>query len=270
MNKISCFFFFLFSFIGVYAQSNIGGKDLQDVLFGRSVKSCDEFMARFNEEELFPDLDKLDPELGQKNFFCLFDVNLAEKLGKNKLIKEVYSIYDKVKAANVKLSYESNKWYAELRTQFLFKTKPVELGIVMQTTITPKGLPCWCIVGINGMEKVGFSDSLKRKSISPEQHEAEFIEIESDFKFETKSFSQFRSPESHVDALSYFFALIESGTLTFDKRLFTIFHFLDIPSYVFSVKYFDRKMSNTGWLVYDYKTVNSSERKVFMKKLLGK
>ena len=107
-------------------------------------------------------------------------------------------------------------------------------------------------------------------AISPEQHEAEFIELESVFKFNSKNFSQFRSYNCHLDALSYFFALVEKGMLVFDKRISTTFHFFDVPSYVFSVNYFNRKKSNTGWLISEYKKVSYDEKESILNKLLSK
>ena len=141
---------------------------------------------------------------------------------------------------------------------------------MFQPEKTPKDLWCWTIVGVNGLEKVGYADSISRLVISPEQNEAEFMEIESDFKFSSKQFSQFRSYNSRLDALSYFFALVESGTLTFNSRIGTIYHFYDVPSYVFSVKYHDRKKSNTGWLISILKKVSTEEKANCLKELLSK
>ena len=106
--------------------------------------------------------------------------------------------------------------------------------------------------------------------ISPEQHEADFMELDGDFKFSANNFSQFRSYHAKLDALSYFFALVESGALLFDSRVSTQFHFYDVPSYVFSIKYHERKKSNTGWLITAYKKVNSKEKTNMLNKLLSK
>jgi len=254
----------------VMAQSIFGGQDIYDVLFCQSVKSCDEFMCRFNEQEFFPDLDAGDPQLGKKNFLFLFDYQLSEGKDKNTFLQNIFQFYDTVKSNNIKLKYESKQWYAELRADFVYKKRNVELGLVMQPENTPKNMQCWTIVGVNGLEKIGYADSTNRLVISPEQHEAEFMEIESDFKFSSQHFSQFRSYNTQLDALSYFFALIESGTLIFDKRVSTIFHFFDVPSYVFSVRYYNRKKSNTGWLISEYKKVTTEEKTKILTKILSK
>ena len=72
MKRIVCLIVMAVS-ISIHAQSTFGGQDLHDILFRQSVKSCEEFMNRFNEEEYFPDLDKTDSLIGQKNFVFLFD-----------------------------------------------------------------------------------------------------------------------------------------------------------------------------------------------------
>lgn len=252
------------------AQSNLGEPDYFDVLFYRSVKSCDEFMCRFNEEEFFPELDKNDEELGQKNMMLLFDYQLSKELGKEKFLQDVWKFYDAVKNNNIKLKYDSKKWFAEARVAFTYRKKNVELGLVLQPEKAPKGLDCWTIVGITDLDQIGYKDSTGRLVISPEQHETEFMELESDFKFSAKEFSQFRSYETKLDALSYFFALVESGSLVFNKRVSTTYHFFDVPTYVFRVTYFNRKNSNTGWLITSYQEVNNKEKNKILKKLLCK
>lgn len=268
--KIALLFLSMNVFLSLKAQSFFSGSDFYDELFNRCVKSCDEFMCRFNEEEFFPDLDRNDEHLGQKNMMLLFDYQLSEKLGKKKFLEDVWTFYNDVKSNNVKLKYESKNWFAEARVVFTYKNKYIELGLVLQTEKTPKNLSCWTIVGVNGLDKVGYQDSTKRLVISPEQHEAEFMELESDFKFSAKQFSQFRSYKTKIDALSYFFALVESGNLVFNKRVSTMYHFFDVPSYVFSVNYYNRKISNTGWLISSYKKVNEEEKRIIINKLLCK
>lgn len=259
-----------FSMIAMAQGTILDGQVAYGNLFRQSVKSCDEFMCRFNEEEFFPNLDTCDTQLGKKNFLLLFDHKLSEGKEKDSFLKDVFQFYDAVKANNVKLKYDSKNWYAELRINFAYKKNNIELGLVLQPEKTPKNLPCWTIVGINGLETIGYTDSIGRLVISPEQHEAEFMEIESDFKFYSTAFSKFRGYKVQLDALSYFFALVESGTLTFERRISTRFHFFDIPSYTFSVKYHKRKKSNTGWLIFDYKKASEKEKTELLNQLLGR
>lgn len=239
-------------------------------LFRQSVKSCDEFMRRFNEEELFPNLDASDPELLAKNFLLLFDCKLAEGKDKEAFLEDIGQFHDAVKACNAKLKYDSKDWYAELRAKFSYKKKSVELGLVLQPERSQENLPCWAVVGINGLEKIGYADAPDRLAVSPEQHEALFVEIESDFKYSSKTFSRFRSHKARMDALSYFFALVESGTLTFQNRLSTRFHFFDIPSYVFCVEYHERTQANTGWLISSYSKADETTKNAMLNQLLGK
>ena len=271
MRRIRIFIIGLVCSMAAFAQGTIlDGQDAFGVLFRQSVKSCDEFMCRFNEDEFFPDLNANDEQLGEKNIMLLFDYRIAQEKGKETFIDEVGKFYHAVKANNVQLKFENQNWYAELRTTFAFKKKDVEIGLVFQPDKTPKDLWCWTIVGVNGLEKVGYADSTSRMVISPEQNEAEFIEIESDFKFASKQFSLFRSYQTKLDALSYFFALVESGTLTFKNRIEVIYHFYDVPSYVFSVKYHARQKSNNGWLISSYKKVTAKEKATQLKELLSK
>lgn len=272
MKKIACLSFIIVLVINANAQSIFGGQDYHNVLFAEYVKSCDEFMCRFNGEESFPGLNQKDSLWKWKNFVLLFDYQLVTKTDSSTFIKEVTQIHDEVLADKIRLAYESDQWYAELRTEFIFQKKTIELGVVFQPDITPKQLECWTIAGINGLEKLGYNaaDTVSRLVISPEQHEADFTELDGDFKYHAKEFSRFRSYHSDLDALSYFFALVESGCLKYSKRLHVTFHFFNIPSYVFQVNHFDRKMSNSGWLISNYKKVTKQEKEQELNKLLTK
>ena len=252
------------------AQTVISGsRDYRDILFAQSVKSCDEFMCRFNEEEYFPDLKKEDPQIGQKNFLFLFDYLLAQDKDKNVFMKDIVSFYDTVSKNHVKLKYDSKNWYAELRAKFTYKKQCIELGIMLHPQTTTKGLECWSIIGVNGMEKLGFSNTEERFAISPEQHESEFMEIEGDFKTYSKKFSKYRGIQTELNSLSYFFALIESGTLIFENRQYVVYHFFDVPDYYFKVKYHNRKKANNGWLISDFKRVTKEENDSIKHKILG-
>ena len=68
----------------------------------------------------------------------------------------------------------------------------------------------------------------------------------------------------------HYIALVESGKLNSQSRLSTIYHFFDVPSYTFSVRYHDRKKSNTGWLISDYQKITEEEKSIKLQKLLSK
>lgn len=239
-------------------------------LFRHCVKSCDEFMCRFNEDELFPGLNLDMSDFSKRNFLFLFDYKLSDEKGKKTFLQEISNFYSAVKSNKIKLSYDSKKWYAELRVGFLFKRKEVELGVILQPEMTPLNLQSWSIIGINGLEKVGYKDSTKRYAISPEQHESLFVEMESDFKYYSGDFSFFRGRNVELDALSYFFALVESGSLIFQRRISTQFHFFDVPSYIFTIQYHARNKFNTGWLISKFLHVDEKEKLDYLNGLLGK
>lgn len=250
----------------VFANS----KDHRDILFAQSVKSCDEFMARFNGKEFFPGITPKVKDYRQKNFLMLFDSQLAANVKREEFLKNIYEFYDSVAINHVSLEYESSNWYAEERVSFLYKEKSINLGIVLQPEKNDKDRYGWTIVGINGLEKLGYRDSSRHLTISPEQHEAEFMELESSFKLESNCFSELRNSKLPLDALSYFFALVESKTLVFDKRTATSFHFFDVPGYNFIVKFHNRNKANNGWLISSFAKETENDKQKLINKLLGK
>ncbi|MCD8296974.1 MAG: hypothetical protein LUC88_05315 [Prevotella sp.] len=268
MGKIIIISLFLVVTSTVNAQtvfSNV--KDQYDMLFEQCVKSCDEFMQRFNEKEYYPDLNKDDPNLGEYNFMYLFNSDMVKNVGKDTFLDSISNFYDTVKSHNIKLDYRSNKWFAEEIVCFTYKKKSVMLSLILQPEKTPKGLYGWTIRDVGGMGQIGFVDSISRMVISPEQNEAEFNELESCFKYNVKEFSKFRGYNIQLDALSYFFGLIESETLKFVSREYTRFHFYDVPGYIFTVDFFNRAKSNNGWLISDFRKMPEKEKNIYLHKL---
>lgn len=267
MRKITFATFFVAAFsLSTMAQTVVlSGNDARYTLFAQSVKSCDEFMCRFNGTEAFPGLN-IEDTLG--NLLMLFNSEMANSVPQKKFMSLLHDFQDSIHSNSVQLSYESTKWFAEEVIEFSIGKNTITLGIVLQPAKTSKGLFGWSIVGITGMGKAfGHYPEDKRYSISPEQNEAEFMELESIFHNETSEMSLFRSSSQGIDSLSYFFALIENGNLKFQKRISTTYHFLDVPSYVFDVAYFQRKSSNTGWLITDIKKMSEVEKNKYLRTL---
>lgn len=269
--------FFLLSLVALFSLNAtsqtvvFSENDIRDILFTQCVKSCDEFMCRFNEEEYFPDLKMDDPKLGVKNLALLFDSQMLQAKGKELFLKDVTDFYDTIQKNHVKLSYESKSWFAELQTEFVYGKRNVKLGLILQPEKTQKKLWCWTVVGVSGMWQLcEHNDTATRLVISPEQHESEFMELESDFKYSQREFSKFRSYGTKLDSLSYFFALVENGVLKYNRRVSTTFHFLDVPSYLFDITHFNRKSSNTGWLISNIRKISQEEKIMYTNKLTSK
>ena len=272
MRTIMCSLILLLFSLELEAQTVVfaNSKDHRDILFAQSVKSCDEFMARFNGKEFFPGITPKVKDYKQKNFLMLFNSQLAANVKREDFLKSVYEFYDSVAVNHISLEYESAKWYGEEKVSFLYKGKSINLGIVLQPEKNDKDRYGWTIVGINGLEKLGYRDSSRHLTISPEQHEAEFMELESSFKLESNCFSELRNSNLSLDALSYFFALVESKTLVFDKRIETTFHFFDVPGYSFSIKFHNRNKANNGWLISHFTKIEENNKQSLINKLLGK
>lgn len=272
MRTIMCSLILLLFSLELEAQTVVfaNSKDHRDVLFAQSVKSCDEFMCRFNGKEFFPGITSKVKDYKQKNFLMLFDSQLATHVKREDFLKSVYEFYDSVRVNHIYLEYESQKWYAEENVSFFYKGKNINLGIVLQPEKNDKNKYGWTIVGVNGLEKLGYRDSSRHLTISPEQHEADFIELESCFKLESNCFSELRNSNLPLDALSYFFALVETKTLVFDKRVNTTFHFFDVPGYVFSLRFHNRNKANNGWLISKFAKIEENNKQSLTNKLLGK
>ena len=105
MRTILCSLFLLLFSFELEAQTVVfaNSKDHRDILFAQSVKSCDEFMARFNGKEFFPGITPKVKDYKQKNFLMLFDSQLAANIKREDFLKSVYEFYDSVAVNQISL-----------------------------------------------------------------------------------------------------------------------------------------------------------------------
>lgn len=123
MRTIMCSLILLLFSLELEAQTVVfaNSKDHRDVLFAQSVKSCDEFMCRFNGKEFFPGITSKVKDYKQKNFLMLFDSQLATHVKREDFLKSVYEFYDSVRVNHIYLEYESQN--GTLKKTFLFPIK---------------------------------------------------------------------------------------------------------------------------------------------------
>lgn len=241
-------------------------------VFIQSISSVDEFIQRFNGKELYPGLDKEDPELGFHNFACTFNSEIGGVKGfdNEDFMEHVRAFYDAVAMSQTKLSFDSKCWLAQQEVSFKHGKKEIGLSLIMQTDTTDLGLRCWTIAGIRGISQIMPPDSLKRMVISPEQNEMGFRELESAMKYDSKHFSRFSSRGLRLDPTTYFMALVENGAIKFKDLGDTSYYFCDVPGYIFKVEFFDRVSANSGWLISEFWECDDRSKELFINQLLGR
>lgn len=222
------------------------GQRPADLSFQASVKSIDEFMARFNGQEhhLLNDASQSGRRQDLLRLYDALDTtNLVNKL----------AMVDTILQRNTMLSYNSKMWYAEASCKMTYHKRDVTLSLMFRTEQTPDKLDHWALVGADGLTASGVVDVSQWLRISPTDHEVNFMSLESMINIDKnrRHFAGYRSRDIDIDQLSAFIALVQSGDLVFDYCQGVKYHFLNVPNFIFIVENYFRENTNSGWLISD-------------------
>ena len=271
------FFIFVVAF-RVYSQEITIGEDWLEEKFKYEVKELDEFIKRFNFEENILNFNNISEEeliLEKKDsnnyieerammLFMLFnlrDSNFTEE-STSKFIEYCTSSDN-----NFQISYYDNDWYAEVICKFIFKEKEVKIPIVLNLQKGINNGIKWVISSVNIKTlnlDINITDSLK--FISPMNHELNFMDLYKVFNEHIDNIDQYYSNNHYLNNLNSFTSLLKEGDLKFVEVEDIKYHFMQIPNWIFTVEYFNRMNTNSGWLISSLIEENDIVTKVRYKK----
>ncbi len=236
-----------------------------NALAGCYVKSLDEFMHRFNAEEI-PSFVKKDSteDIRYRCIVALFDF---EQVGSNDLDRanRILEFAADVCESNTFLHITSPGLYAEAHCAFKYKKRDVNLNLVLSYESRHEDFYNWVIVGVNGMEEAELIDTVFRGRINPVNNELHFSELSSAFPH----MGGFMSKSHEFDLLSYLAGLSESGNLQYKSCQSVTYYVTHVPGYVFTITQHPRRSMNSGWLIHDLIEIDDIEKDSFVKKLIG-
>lgn len=232
--------------------------------FTEHVKSMDEFMKRFNGEEVYPGLNKEDENFHKLNLFSLLDHKMQQEL-KSQTLNFVNDII----SSGVKLNYADTLWYAEARCDITYKGVPKSITLFLRTERIKDNRFRWALCGADGINN-NLIDVKGKSAISPVEHEIHFMELQSIFKNDKQRVFGYRQNDYKIDQLSVFLTLVYAGLIQFTSVSETKFHFFNVPDYRFVVEEIGRRGSNAGWLITSFKKLPQSEKQSFINKLIKK
>lgn len=245
----------LMPFNNATAQLLLDSHEFENQLYDSHVKSLDEFIQRFNGREF----NKL-ASLNQVNKvratrFSLFDYKLLKDIDINDSVPNLYEKFVfKVEADSIKIAIEDPQNWVEAKCNFSWKNTSKSLSLKLQLEEDDNHCWRWCIVGVNGLKDSGLLDEEGVLQISPVEHELNFIGLESLFLHDSMKFVKTRKMGASIDKLSYFYGLVYSGLLKYNRCDNVEFHCNQIPGYSFIVKEINRlNSSNSGWLIVSLK-----------------
>lgn len=216
-------------------------------VYAAQVKLIDEFISRFNREEVRRDLpDSLNTDYN--NLLLLFDFQTFSPQ-KDSLLFEMQQFARSVLNHSAQIQHDDHKWYADVEVivSLIGKKMPIHLFLVFEPR-EKQDMFKWTICGAEGV-LFDLQKPLSDLFISPIAHEMEFMEVSGVFK-ETPKYITSYLPTSHtLDNLSALAVLVANKCLHFESINQIQFVFEQVPGYRFYVSYHARESKNSGWLI---------------------
>lgn len=230
------------------------------------VKSLDEFVKRFNAEELKPNLDTLNSDnLRFRSILTLVDLQ-SFNVRDSSVVEQLVLFADTISKNDLFVNAEDGGLYAEAICSFSYEHKEIPINIVLALENIREDINSWVIVGVNGLKESNLMDLSLNGYINPTQHEVRFTELSS----ERSELSKFVSVNKKVDQLSYLLGMLKSKQLEFIICNKVRFHFVQVPGYVFIVEEVNKQLdNNSGFLINDIVKTEFVEKKNYVDQLLG-
>lgn len=242
---------------------NYEGKDSSWV---HHVKQLQQFIARFNYSENVNGmkLQFVDDIERRKAVAALFSEEFVHKAKRNELIKFV----DLVVKENIQLSPLDTNWYAVVNCEANYKRQDVKLDLTLQMQTNFDGSVQWMIVGARADEFLKLNKTKNKAYLLGNAHELNFMRLFIELE-DPHQISSFISPKVKQDHLSILSWMIDQGELSLRQATGITFHFFKVPGWVFSVKEFNRKSYNSGWLIANLEIAGKEEKDNIMTNRLG-
>jgi hypothetical protein len=239
--------------------------------FAFEVKTIDEFIERFNNDQFTLIRQYLEANFPQKKF-SRYDLvrtlfNYEEPLWDKELAaKFVGEVCD---STNEKfLDFYSDTWYAQAECLVKYKGVPKKVTITLQVFVSDRtGAAKWVICGA----RAPFLDFSKRldpkKFLNPISHATDFIGLKRamEDKMFVRNYLTDRFQESH---LNKYLAAVTTGDIVFQQINSVTYHFLSLDNWLFTVKEYIRPGRNSGWLIQSLSQRTKAEKQDYLKNVL--
>lgn len=213
------------------------------------VKQLDEFMRRFNLQDV-PSLFQNEDTLLQDAYSmtAVFDFQIV-KNRKDEVREFVATMLNN----KVKLAYTDSNWVAIAHCNAIYNGNETTLTLELATEKVKDFIYKWVITGASG--EILDLKPLKQNpglAISPVDNEVNFISLKHITSREGRDILNYKGKSSQLDAMSVFFALVNSGQLQIKNVQQLEYKFTIAPFYEFTVRNFIRGAMNSGWLIADF------------------
>jgi len=254
-------------FLSKCALAQTGNTDLfLNSLNNAYVKSIDEFIARFNAEEFHPGIYYDDENnLRTRSLLSLIDWQRFQV--EDSIISHLeMSFSDSVCWNDILLNIESGDIYAEAKCIFEYKQQNIPISIIFTYENIRDDFYKWAMTGVNGLFESRFVDTNRNGYINPIQHELHFSDLKSACE---SDLTRFVSVDKPIDQLSFFLGMMKTGQMKFISCNNVLFHFTQVPYYIFVVGKANRLSHNSGYLIQSLFRMEESQKRDYIKQLSG-
>ena len=238
-------------------DSTITGYD--SLVFVTNVSHMDEFFSRFNGESYRADKPE-DNRNRADGVLLLFDGEYLKSAGDSALVA-ARTFCEYVAKDSIMLDDYQGDWYAEVTCTGLMNRQPVEFKLYLSLEPRIKNAYKWVITGADGdLFRTSRQQHVDGLFLSPTDNEMQFMSL----KRVTRDFYEFvdeyTKDSYRSDPLSIFLTLVRTGLLKITHVDHLVYHFMDVPGYVFTVSKVRRKTLNSGWLITELKPCDEFEK----------
>ena len=257
--------FLLFVCKSGYAQMGVGNEFLNS-LNEAYVKSLDEFIQRFNAKEFHPNIDyEKDENLRFRSILSLFDYQEFQ-INDSSTTALLLSFADSVCWNDIQLHMDSGKIFAEAQCLFEYNQQSVPVNIVFKYENIRSNFYRWAVIGVNGLIESKIIDTNRNGYLNPIQHELHFSDLSSACESDLTRFVSFGQA---IDQMSFLLGMMKTGQLNFVSCNNVLFHFTQVPNYIFVVSKANRLNYNSGYLIHSLFRVAETDKQNYIKSILG-
>lgn len=239
-------FALLFSVTASSAQGLFFGNQYDSLLFQQRIVSMDEFMDRFNGEDV-KGLDNMDTLARMK---CLYHVCNHDALEKEP--ERWYSFLSDLARDSTRLSYTYANWAAIATCMVDVDGTEDTVTLILKMEHVKRSIYKWVITQASG-RLLSLSPEMASTTfaISPTDNDVDFISLGEITGKNGQNILCYSNRDFLLDQTSVFFSLVAMGYLKI-KYVADLDYQFDVPHYTFFVEHFSRETSNAGWLISDF------------------
>ena len=225
----------------------------------------DEFIKRFNGDKSHPDISSENSSSQASNLLYLFEVSQTA-VNKDSIFDAAREMIDTIIANSVKLSFSDSSWIAMAKCKGELDGEQVLFNVYLNVEHRKEDMYKWVISKVDGdCFDTSSRDSSTNIMFYPDDHETKFMSLGRMTKEQPFNVLRFTSKWFQYDKTSAFIYLVQSNKLKISYVDELEFVFTQIPGYVFSIKYFERESSKSGWLIHKFERMSSKAKLDFLK-----